>query len=349
MTISRPTATMNAIADALGISVATVSNALSGKGRVSAELAARVRAKAGELGFVPSRAARALRTGRTGVIGLVLPDISNPFFPQLAQAMEHAATSAGYGVLIADSGDQISRQTDAIGRLIERGVDGIIIIPRRGSRIADVAAPVAIVDSPSTPGNTVSSDHWDGGVQMGRYLASLGHRKVLLIGYSQSSNVQNDRIGGLMEGLGSLVSCETLWIDSAKTEDGSGGSLGLAGRIRDGFSAFAAVTDLLALRVLTELQREGIDIPRQASVSGFDDLVWASAVSPALTTLRQDLAVIAERAVQALNRAIDDKSDTRPSDGTAMLEQAGERVPMQLVVRHSTGPASMPAIAVMED
>ncbi len=114
-----------------------MSNALSGKGRVSAELSAKNPAGGGRAWLCASHAARALRTGRTGVIGLVLPDISNPLFPQIAQAIEQAAASAGFGVLIADSRGEIAQQTAAIGRLIERGVDGMIVVPvvDRGSRI----------------------------------------------------------------------------------------------------------------------------------------------------------------------------------------------------------------------
>jgi LacI family transcriptional regulator len=336
MNVTRPIATMNAIAAALGVSVATVSNALSGKGRVSAELATKIRRTAAEQGYVPSQAARALRTGRTGVIGLVLPNISHPLFPQIAQAIEQAASAAGYGVLIADSRGEIARQTDAIGRLVERGVDGLIVIPRRGSRIADIGAPVAVIDTPSTPGNTVSSDHWDGGMQMGRYLSLLGHRKVLLIGESSMSNVQNDRVGGLKSGLGPRVRTETCWADDLEENAGSTLGLGLMAKVRDGFTAFATTSDLLALRVLTELQRDGIDVPRQASVSGFDDLVWSSVVTPQLTTVRQNLAAIAERAVEALGRAMVADDEKAADNDEIRAASSGERVPMRLIVRHST-------------
>jgi len=328
---------MTEIAAALGVSSATVSNALSGKGRVSVGLSAKIRQAAEELGYVPSHAARALRTGRTGVIGLVLPDISNPLFPQVAQAIEQAAAAAGYGVLIADSRGEIAQQTAAIGRLIERGVDGMIVVPRRGSRIGEIGTPVAIIDSPSTPGNTVSSDHWDGGAQMGRHLAALGHRKVLLIAHSRESNVQNDRISGLKAGLGKDIRCETLWVEDLEILQGAGCALDLAARAADGFTGFAAVYDLLALRALTELQRDGIDVPVQASVSGFDDLVWSSVVMPPITTLRQDLATIAERAVEALGHAIANSESA--TGGLAAARPNCERVPMTLVARQSTGPA----------
>lgn len=343
MSVGRTPATMTEIAAALGVSSATVSNALSGKGRVSAELSAKIRQAADELGYVPSHAARALRTGRTAVIGLVLPDISNPLFPQIAQAIEQAAASAGFGVLIADSRGEIAQQTAAIGRLIERGVDGMIVVPRRGSRIADIGTPVAIIDSPSTPGNTVSSDHWDGGVQMGRHLASLGHQKVLLIANSRQSNVQNDRVGGLEAGLGSDACCETLWVEEMEVSQGAGCALGLAARVADGYTAFAAVYDLLALRALTELQRDGIDVPLQASVSGFDDLVWSSVVMPPITTLRQDLAMIAERAVQALGDVIAERDAATGEPVSA--ERNGAGVPMTLVIRQSTGPTMHSVVA----
>ncbi|MCK8778918.1 LacI family transcriptional regulator [Rhizobium sp. NTR19] len=332
----RPGANMSAIAAALGVSAATVSNALSGKGRVSPELVQRVRAKAAEVGYVPSLAARALRTGRTGVLGLVLPDISNPLFPQIAQAIENAAANVGYGVLIADSRGDIATQTEAINRLIERGIDGMLIVPRRGTRISDVGCPVAVLDTPSTPGNTVSADHWDGGMQVGRYLASLGHRKVLIIGRSPTSNVQSDRIGGVKCGLGSKVECDTLWSEKVEEIHGPNCMLGLAERAAQGFTAFAALSDLLALRALTELQHAGISVPDMVSVSGFDDSIWSSVVSPSLTTVRQDMATVADLAIAALMRVIEADADADDA-AAAKVTSDPDRVPMQLLVRQSTG------------
>jgi LacI family transcriptional regulator len=342
MAISRTSPNMSAIAAALGVSAATVSNALSGKGRVSPELVEKVRAKAIELGYVPSLAARALRTGRTGVLGLVLPDISNPLFPQIAQAIENAAANAGYGVLIADSRGDIAMQTEAIGRLLERGVDGMVIVPRRGTRIADIGCPVAVIDTPSTPGNTVAADHWHGGQQMGRHLALLGHAKVLLIGTHTSSNVQSDRIGGLKSGLGNRVECEILWIERAEAIGGEGCPLGLADKVLEGFTAFAAVSDLSALRALTELQRAGIGVPEMVSVTGFDDLIWSPVVTPALTTVRMDMATIADLAIAALIRAIEPEGEAEDATPRKVSSEL-DRVPMQLIIRQSSGTPNLHA------
>jgi len=267
------------IARALGVSSATVSNALSGKGRVSPNLISRVKEMADRLGYVPSQAGRALRTGRNGVLGLVLPDIANPLFPHIAQAVEAAAVSAGYGILIGDSRGAVDLQTAAINRLIERGVDGLVIVPRRGTRIADMDIPVAVIDSPSTPGNTVAADHWQGGELVGAHLAMLGHRKILLLGKNPASIVQSDRIGGIKAGLGCALGqradIEVLWIEHHEERYGSGTLLGLKEKIANGVTAIAAVSDVHALRAMTELYHSGYQVPSDVCVIGFDDLFWA--------------------------------------------------------------------------
>ncbi|HVW56923.1 MAG TPA: LacI family DNA-binding transcriptional regulator [Rhizobiaceae bacterium] len=313
------------IADAAGVSTATVSNALSGKGRVSAKTVELVRATAKELGYFASPAGRALRTGKSNVLGLVLPDISNPLFPQIAQAIGAAAGKAGYGVLIGDSRGDIHTQTETIRRLLERGVDGMVVVPRRGSRVTEVACPVAMIDTPSTPGNTVAADHWQGGQQITAHLAKLGHRKVALIANNPSSNVQNDRVGG-MRSTPDLVT-ETIWTEKLRNR-----SMGLPRMLEQGFTAFATVSDLLALRVLTELQKIGVHVPEDVSVTGFDDLVWASVITPSLTTMRMNMTAIAEIAVEALADAINS------GERRSLVQAATQRVPMSLVVRQSSAP-----------
>lgn len=341
MATPRPGSNLGSIARAVGVSVATVSNALTGKGRVSVELIERIRAKAQELGYVPSQAGRALRTGRTGVIGLVLPDIANPLFPQIAQAIEHAASRAGYGVLIGDSRGNVAMQTEAINRLIERDVDGIVIVPRRGTRIADIGCPVAVIDSPSTPGNTVSADHWQGGQALVDHLVGLGHRHFVLIGNNPASIVQNDRVGGMRSRIPADGSVEILWLERIEARDGAACPLGLAAKAARGVTAVAAVSDLLALRALTELQRAGINVPETVSVAGFDDLVWSSVVTPALTTMRMDMPRIAELAVQALTRLIEEPAPAAAGDESrsALAVAPERRVAMQLVARQTTAPA----------
>jgi len=277
------------IAAALDVSAATVSNALSGKGRISAELIDRIRAKADELGYVPSSAARALRTGHTRVLGLVLPDISNPLFPQIAQAIEYAASASGYG---------------------------------------------------STPNSTVSADHWQGGQLVMEHLAALGHRSFVLIGNNPASNVQNDRIGGMKSRVPAGGKAEILWIEQHEQAHGKASPLRLAEKVERGATAFAAVSDLHALRALTELQNAGISVPGRASVAGFDDLAWSAMITPALTSVRMDVATIARIAIDALLSAIE--ADTAADDTRGVVSAETTSVPMTLVARQTTGVLTPP-------
>ncbi|MCB8819689.1 LacI family DNA-binding transcriptional regulator [Microvirga rosea] len=345
MSILRPRPNLSDIAASLGVSVATVSNALSGKGRVSADLIEKIRKTASEVGYIPSMTGKALRTGRSGVLGLVLANIAHPLFPQLAQAIEYAAAKSGYGVLIGDSRGDIAAQTDAVNRLLERGADGLIIVPRRGTRIGDIGRPVAVIDSPSTPGNTVAADHWNGGQQIAQYLLTQGHRRFAVIGGSPNSNVQNDRIGGIRSSLPRSAVTDTLWIDEIEHDAGQGCDLGVADLVRRGFTAFCTVSDLHALRVLMELQRAGIRVPEDASVTGFDDMMWSSVVTPSLTTMRMDMPKIAEIAVESLLRDIEaSASNPRETENGSLFAHSPAKaqtssVPMHLIVRQSSGPA----------
>lgn len=323
----RNRANLSDIASEVGVSVMTVSNAISGKGRVSPSVAEQILQTAERLGYRPSQAGRALRTGRSRVLGLVLADITNPLFPQIAQAIEQAATGHGYGVLIGDSGGDPAMQKDAIDRLIQLGADGLIVVPRRGTTIEYVDCPVAIIDSAATPGNTVSSDHRDGGRQIGQHLLSLGHRRISIYGGDPASTVQNERVAGIVSAIEER--CE---FDIVRQEDGDTSVVDWAGRVVAGTTAIAAVTDLLALQVMTELQRLGFDLPRDVSVTGFDDLPWSRVVSPGITTMRQDLTSIAKAAVQRLIADLDGNSPIESTEGVT--------APMQLVERGSTARAS---------
>ncbi|WP_292897319.1 MULTISPECIES: LacI family DNA-binding transcriptional regulator [unclassified Nitratireductor] len=340
-------ANLSDIAKALGVSVATVSNAMSGKGRVSQELGRTIREKAKELGYVPSLAGRALSTGRSHVLGLVLADIAHPLFPQFAQAIEHAASEAGYGVLIGDSRGDVEAQTRAINRLIERGADGIVVVPRHGTRIGDIGRPVAVIDSASTPGNTVAADHWNGGLEIGRHLLELGHRSVAIIGLHSDSNVQNDRIGGIREAFAGRGETRLIWIGEMERSHGSGCPLGLVRLAEEGVTAFAAVSDLHALRAITELQQGGISIPGDVSVTGFDDLIWAGVIAPSLTTMRMDMERIAEIAIADLISQIE-QEDGRATSPRPPVSPDQRSIPMELIIRQSSGPVlGLPAAGAM--
>jgi LacI family transcriptional regulator len=176
---------------------------------------------------------------------------------------------------------------------------------------------------------------------------SQGHRHFVLIGGNPNSNVQNDRIGGMRSSLSSTTVHETLWIEDIERMNGSGCDLGMSKKFQQGFTAFCAVSDLHALRVLMELQRAGISVPKDASVTGFDDLIWSSVVAPSLTTMRMDMATIAEIAVASLLKDIETSAGDAASRKIGLspakkpAKSLTPSVPMHLIIRQSSGPAPL--------
>ncbi|NOZ31808.1 MAG: LacI family transcriptional regulator [Alphaproteobacteria bacterium] len=302
--------------------MATVSNALTGKGRVSENVIQQVTSRAGQLGYFPSAAGRALKTGRSGILGLVMPDITQPVFPEFAQGVETEADKCGFGILMANGRGTGAGQDAAIKKLIQHGVDGIIVIPQRGTTPNISAVPSAIVSTPGDPDNIVAANHAQGGQLGARALLALGHRKFLLLGNDAHSGVQKDRIGGMIDVLKGVAAYEVCWT--------SDGFPDLGQKHAHGVSAIMTVSDLLALRVVTEAARRGLECPQAISVMGFDDLPLATAVRPTLSTIVPNTAELCKRAVAYLAAVI---------RGDAQLP-APSVVDMTIVLRESTGPAT---------
>lgn len=313
------------VASELGVSVATVSNALSGRGRVSVELSEKIRAYAAKVGYVPSQTARALKSGRTNILGLVMPDLTNPLFPRIAQSLAIEADRNGLGVLIADSRGSAEEQDRALSRLVERGVDGILIVPQRGTTPAQQPVPMAVINAASDPNNTVSSDHFGGGALVGQYIADLGHTDVVLIG-DPTSDVQRDRIAGMRHVLCGIA---TIRERAAPAEIAM-----IAQDVAAGATAVLATSDLLALRVLAHLTQRGLRVPEDVSLTGIDDLPLSQAMHPELTTVAQNVEDIAARAIATIM----DQIQNQIGGGHPQPRPQGQTVPMHLVIRHSSSP-----------
>lgn len=268
------------------------------------------------------------------MLGLVLADINQPLFPQFALNIEEVAGEMGYGVLIGNSRGDPQEQERAIRRLIERGADGIIVVPRYGTRVTGHRWPIAVIDSPSSPDNTVAADHFGGGLTMGRHLRELGHERVVIVGLYAGSHVQKDRVAGIKAAFEGY-DLPTIWIQDLECERGQNCPLGLPDFVRDGATAFACVSDLHALRAVTELQQAGISVPGDASVTGFDDLGWASVVAPAITTMRMDMKRIAQLAIKHILGRREEGGEVAPEDSAHL----SNGVPMKLIIRQSSGPA----------
>ncbi|MEM6635819.1 MAG: LacI family DNA-binding transcriptional regulator [Pseudomonadota bacterium] len=313
------------IAGDVGVSTATVSNALTGKGRVSQEMVARIQARADELGYRPSTAARALKTGQTGILGLVMPDLTNPLFPRIAQTLSIAAEKRKLGILIADSRGSPDEQSEALRRLLDRGVDGLLVVPQKGTSPEPMPVPIAVINTASDPKNAVSADHAGGGVLVARHIADIGHRKVVILGGDPVSEVQRDRIAGIRRALGKDIEADVFWGDRGVAQ--------AVAQVQAGATAIMATSDLIALRVRSELIRAQISVPGQVSLTGFDDMSFAPIMHPALTTVAQNVDEIANRAVEIISSKI--RGDVPAREG--------ETVPMRLVIRQSTAIPTHPS------
>jgi LacI family transcriptional regulator len=311
-------ANIKQIATDMSVSVATVSNALTGKGRVSSEMVERIRQRASDLGYRPSLAGRALRSGQSGILGLVMPDLTNPLFPRIAQNLSLIADDRQLGILIADSRGNPGEQMQAIERLLDRGVDGLLIVPQKGTAPGMQRVPTVIINTPSDPDNTVSADHAGGGRLIAEHIVELGHRHVVLLGGDPVSEVQRDRVHGMRSAFSDSGTVQEYWADD--------GIERLAPAIEKGATAIMTTSDLLALRVHSHLTRCGIVVPRDVSLTGFDDLPFATAMHPKLTTVAQDVEQIASLAIERLIQAI---------QNTRALEKIAT-IPMRLVTRNST-------------
>ncbi len=311
-------ASLKQIATDVGVSPATVSNALTGKGRVSAEMVEKIRARANELGYRPSTAARALKTGHSGILGLVMPDLTNPLFPRIAQTLSIEAEKQGLGILIADSRGQPQEQTQALERLMDRGVDGVLIVPQKGTRPDPLPVPTAVINTASDPQNAVSADHAGGGALVARHIADIGHRDVVLLGGDPVSEVQRDRIAGMQDALPPTLRAQVFWGDDGVAQAISA--------VQAGATAIMTTSDLIALHAHSALIRAQIPVPDRVSLTGFDDMTFAPVMHPALTTVAQNVDDIARRAIAIITARI--RGDAPPNDGAT--------VPMRLVVRQST-------------
>ena len=317
-------ASIKQIAGDVGVSTATVSNALTGKGRVSQEMVERIRARAEELGYRPSHVARALKTGQTGILGLVMPDLTNPLFPRIAQMLSIAADNNGLGILIADSLGRPKEQSEALRRLLDRGVDGLIVVPQKGTSAEPVPVPLAVINTASDPQNSVSADHAGGGALVATHIAEIGHRRIVILGGDRVSEVQRDRISGMTQALPDDVEADVFWGDHGVQQ--------AIAAARSGASAILTTSDLIALRVRSELMHQALPVPDQVSLTGFDDMSFAPIMHPSLTTVAQNVEDIATRAIDILSAKI--RGDTHPLEG--------QTVPMRLVIRQSTSIAKQP-------
>ncbi|MHB1288546.1 LacI family DNA-binding transcriptional regulator [Georgenia sp.] len=330
------------VAARAGVSRTTVSHALSGKRLVGADVRRRVEDAMQELGYVPSRSARSLALGRTQVLGLLVPDITNGFFAELAKGVESTAIEAGYNVILGNTGFDRARELLYLEMIRSRAVDGVLYAAGAAIQSSEIArvlrdVPLVLVDEEldDSAAYAVVSDNVDGGRQAAKHLLDLGHRRALSLGASRDLLSSARRLDGFAHA----------W----RAEGGERLETGVASFTIDGgvagvepyvplfqsgeFTAVFAANDLMAVGVIRRLREAGIRVPDQVSVVGFDDSPVARFIDPALTTVRQDVWGLGARAATVLIEALDTHEP---------LGRAREVRPVALVQRGTTARPPLP-------
>lgn len=288
-------ATIKDVAALAGVSAATVSRALDDRPEISSETKERVRLACAQLGYVPNAAARGLSGHATHTIGLVLPDISNPYFSGMATAIEETAAAHGCRVFLSNSLRKEDRELRAIENLVARQVDGILVnpvSPESQLRHREVLGELPCVylganhdESPSY----VMADNETGAYAAARYLIRLGHRDILFLGGRTTSRTREQRIRGFRRALAEAglegrelpappnVTLMRQWSYETALEL-------LKGPLPD---AIFAYSDMTALKVLEAAEERGVRIPEDLSMVGYDNIAFGALHRIHLTTVSQ--------------------------------------------------------------
>lgn len=294
-------ATVKDIAAAVGVSVATVSNVLNDRPNVGRANRQKVLRVAQQLGYRPNRAAQAMRTGRTRAIGLVLPDLTNPFFPELAQAVENTARSLGLLVCLIDSQGRAEGEADGFALLTQHAVDGIIwcpLGPHLPAHLKNLSRPVVLIDRPRPGYAVVHSNYVMGGGLLARYAVKMGHRRVALLSGPQNLASARQRRDGFVNTLprDSKIAWEVcVGFDGVLTREALD-----ALRHRRSATLIVAGNDLIAISAIRYLAEQGVSVPDDVSITGFDNISWTDVVRPRLTTIAQPLGAIGAKAVELM-------------------------------------------------
>lgn len=299
-------ATIYDIARHTGVSPSTVSRALNKPGRLNQQTERRIRDAAKELGYRINPMARALPTGRTGTLGLVVSDITNPVYFDLVRGAERIASEIESTLVVADSQESADLELATAERL-QTSVDGLLLVASRldDHQIQELssAKPLVAVNRrvPGIPG--VAPDVRPGIVEALGLLRDLGHRRIAYLAGPQSSWMNGLRWRVIFDLAVdweiSIVEIKTAW----PTREGGAEAFS---RIKAAdVTAVLAYNDLIALGLLRECREQGIDVPGQLSIVGFDDIFGADLPTPALSTIKSPLSDIGAEAVRRLIGAID--------------------------------------------
>jgi LacI family transcriptional regulator len=335
------------VAKRAGVSIATVSRAVNRIPTVNAELAEKVWKAIEEVGYLPNTQARALVSGRSRMLGLIVSEITNPFFPELVQEFENLAVAQGYEVLIGSTNYEPERTESLIRRMLQRNVDGVAVMTfgieeDLVQKLVEREFPLVFVDAgPALPNiRVLKVDYAEGIRQAVQHLAALGHRHIAFVSGPlrlRSALARRDAFLKSMAELGLTVPSQHLIEGNHTMEGGLAAAEHLTG-LDEMPTAVMCSNDMTAIGVLHALYRTTHKVPEEISVVGFDDIHLAQFMLPPLTTVQMSCMDLAAAAVEALRAGIE------PEHPKAAKTEW--QIPTKLVVRQSSAfpRGSLPAL-----
>lgn len=333
-------ATIKDVAALAGVSKATASRVLSGHPATSSEARARVTAAAQQLDFRPNAQARSLRSAKTNVVGLLVSDVRNPFFADLAHAVEQAALAAGYVILLGNANESEDQQNRFLDTLIDQRVDGVIVAPQSDSSgsirsLLEHGIPTVFVDRTLQGINvpSVTTDSRQGISQAVRHLAEQGHRRIGYIAGPQSISTGRERHGAFVDAI-----CESgLDTDSDLTVFGDFQAASGAAATEQLLlldkppTAILAADSPMAVGAVGKIHELGLRIGHEIALVAFDNIDWFALLDPSLSVISHSVENMGRIAVDLLVAVIDGgepESVTLPSE-LIIRESSSHRLPIR--------------------
>jgi DNA-binding LacI/PurR family transcriptional regulator len=342
--------TLGDVANLAGVSKSTASRILSVVGGAkkipyAPETKSKVRAAAAKLGYKPSKLARGLTLAKTGIVGLVVPSLTDSFFPTVASAIETHLSGAGYSVLLADTNADSKTERARIEDLLSWQVDGLIIAPAQETGDAGLfwelwqrKIPFVLIDRtfPETPFFSVSTDDQVGAALVVEHLIATGRRRIARVGGPLAVSTNRLRHAGYTAALirhGILPQAEYA-LETAPSEGGGYQAFNKILALSPRPNAVFCFSDNVAIGVMEACNDHGIRVPEDIAVVGYADLPQSRLLRIALTTVQQPQPLLGRHAAQMLLCCMEDRGQPQPI-----------QLPVELMVRESTlGKASLPRI-----
>jgi DNA-binding LacI/PurR family transcriptional regulator len=337
MMMAKRRITRNDVAKRAGVSVAVVSYVINdGPRPVSPQTRAKVERAIEELGYYPNELARGLRLQQSSTIGLIIPNLTNPVYAEIARSMEGVCTQEGYLVLLGDSGRDPDREKKLVKMLRAKQVDGVVMIPSQKPMelvelLQQARIPSVILEHKLPGQHCITIDDLEGGRLGTQHLLSLGHRRIGLIRRTPSSASSSQRFSGYCQALeeAGVGYNPALVIESGPGQEAGSQSMQRLLALSQPPTAVFTHNDVLAVGAMHAIRSAGLHIPDDISVVGYDDTAPVAYLGPPLTTVRFPKEEMGRRAGEMILRLAQHKDQLPPRTFT---------LPVKLLVRGSTAP-----------